>query len=95
MCAFFKKQCLAVHLHFCLVMFVGAGVLFCIVWCLSGQRGVPWDEKWLLCSTPLPNYRGTCVPFACPWGEIPGAPAQGVVVLLQLDTLGITKLKIV
>lgn len=28
-----------------------------------------WDEKWLLCSTSLPNYRGSCVPFACPWGE--------------------------
>lgn len=42
---------------------------------------------------------GSCVQplraFRLSVGGIPGAQAQGAVILLQLDTLGITKLKIV
>lgn len=44
---------------------------------------------------PAAELPGELRAFRLSVGGIPGAPARGAVILLQLDTLGITKLKIV
>lgn len=59
-----------------------------VLLCLVPFRAVCAGMRSGSCVQPLRAFRLSV-------GGIPGAQTQGAVILLQLDTLGITKLKIV
>lgn len=99
-------SCFAMHLHLYLVTvikcwyFVLRGLL-CLLcsWahCVWGTRSGSSLQTGVrrVSPVPLPSSPETYVRFAYSWWEIRDALAQGAVILLQLDTLCITKLKIV
>lgn len=99
-------SCFAMRLHFYLVKvikcwyFVLRGLLRLLCsWarCVWGTRSGFSLQTGVRRVSPVPLLSSpeTYVRFAYSWWEIRDALAQGAVILLQLDTLCITKLKIV